>query len=45
MQVPLQKTEEYRQLSRKEQQELGHQYGNLVESCTFETDDEEENCT
>ena len=45
MQVPLETVERYRLLSRKEQQDLGHQYKDLVENCTLEKDDEEENCT
>ncbi|GIY62579.1 uncharacterized protein CDAR_596291 [Caerostris darwini] len=35
----------FRHLSRYEQQALGHQYHNLVSTCTIETDDEEYNCS
>ncbi|GFR26662.1 uncharacterized protein TNCT_267271 [Trichonephila clavata] len=35
----------FRHLSRHEQQVLGHQYHNLVRTCTIETDDEETNCS
>ncbi|GIY39350.1 uncharacterized protein CEXT_220421 [Caerostris extrusa] len=35
----------FRHLTRYEQQVLGHQYHNLVSTCTIETDDEEYNCS
>ncbi|GIY73169.1 uncharacterized protein CEXT_566711 [Caerostris extrusa] len=35
----------FRHLARYEQQVLGHQYHNLVSTCTIETDDEEYNCS
>ncbi|GFS28474.1 uncharacterized protein NPIL_76831 [Nephila pilipes] len=35
----------FRHLTRYEQQVLGHQYHNLVSTCTIETDDEATNCS